>query len=120
MSIRKMIALHPAAQGHVNQPLGDAVHHAMYCAKMCLSCADACMAEAAGRNVRILQWAQLEERVRRLAGALASLGVGRGDVVSGGGGVATVQVNEAGLASTFPPPSIARTRKVWLPSTRPV
>jgi hypothetical protein len=46
MSIRKMIALHPQAQDHVNQPLGDAVHHAMYCAKMCLSCADACMAEA--------------------------------------------------------------------------
>jgi hypothetical protein len=45
MSIRKMIALHPDAQGHVNQPLGDAVHHAMYCAKMCLSCADACVAE---------------------------------------------------------------------------
>ena len=45
MSIRKMIALHPAAEGHVNQPLGDAVHHAMYCAKMCLSCADACLAE---------------------------------------------------------------------------
>ena len=45
MSIRKMIALHPAAKGHVNQPLGDAVHHAMYCAKMCLSCADACLAE---------------------------------------------------------------------------
>ena len=45
MSIRKMIALHPDAQGHVNQPLGDAVHHAMYCAKMCLSCADACAAE---------------------------------------------------------------------------
>jgi hypothetical protein len=45
MSIRKMIALHPDAQGHVNQPLGDAVHHAMYCAKMCLSCADACLAE---------------------------------------------------------------------------
>ena len=45
MSIRKMIALHPDVQGHVNQPLGDAVHHAMYCAKMCLSCADACTAE---------------------------------------------------------------------------
>src|SRR5436853_6106353 len=45
MSIRKMIGLHPAAAGHVNQPLGDAVHHAMYCAKMCLSCADACAAE---------------------------------------------------------------------------
>jgi hypothetical protein len=45
MSIRKMIALHPQAGEHVNQPLGDAVHHAMYCAKMCLSCADACAAE---------------------------------------------------------------------------
>jgi hypothetical protein len=46
MSIRKMIALHPNVDGHVNQPLGDAVHHAMYCAKMALSCADACAAEA--------------------------------------------------------------------------
>ena len=45
MSIRKMIGLHPGVKGHVNQPLGDAVHHAMYCAKMCLSCADACAAE---------------------------------------------------------------------------
>ena len=45
MSIRKQIALHPASRDHVNQPLGDAVHHLMYCAKMCLSCADACMAE---------------------------------------------------------------------------
>lgn len=45
MSIRKMIALHPDAGGHVNQPLGDAVHHLMYCARMCLSCADACLAE---------------------------------------------------------------------------
>ena len=45
MSIRKMIALHPKAEGHVNQPLGDAVHHAMYCAKMALSCADACLSE---------------------------------------------------------------------------
>ncbi|HEY6047456.1 MAG TPA: four-helix bundle copper-binding protein [Sphingomicrobium sp.] len=45
MSIRKMIALHPQAGSHVNQALGDAVHHAMYCAKMCRSCADACAAE---------------------------------------------------------------------------
>ena len=45
MSIRKMIALHPDVAGHVNQPLGDAAHHLMYCAKMCLSCADACAAE---------------------------------------------------------------------------
>jgi hypothetical protein len=46
MSIRKMIALHPEVAGHVNQPLSDAVHHMMYCAKMCRSCADACVAEA--------------------------------------------------------------------------
>ena len=47
MSIRKMISLHPdvVASGHTNQALGDAVLHAMYCAKMCLSCADACAAE---------------------------------------------------------------------------
>jgi hypothetical protein len=45
MSIRKMIALHPNAHEHVNQALGDAVHHLMYCAKMCLSCADASAAE---------------------------------------------------------------------------
>ena len=45
MSIRKMIALHPKAQAHVNQALGDAVHHLMYCSKMCLSCADSCAAE---------------------------------------------------------------------------
>ena len=47
MSIRKMIGFHPdvVRSGHVNQALGDAVHHAMYCAKMCLSCADACVAD---------------------------------------------------------------------------
>ena len=45
MSIRKMIALHPKGGEHVNQALGDAVHHLMYCGKMCASCADACLAE---------------------------------------------------------------------------
>lgn len=45
MSIRKMIALHPDVAGHANTILGDAVHHLMYCSKMCLSCADACAAE---------------------------------------------------------------------------
>lgn len=45
MSIRKMIALHPDVRDHVNQPLGDAAHHLMYCARMCMSCADACLAE---------------------------------------------------------------------------
>ena len=46
MSIRKMISLHPNSQAHHNQALADAVHHLMYCAKMCLSCADACMGES--------------------------------------------------------------------------
>jgi hypothetical protein len=45
MSIRKMIALHPEVHGHTNQPLADAAHHLMYCARMCLSCADSCAAE---------------------------------------------------------------------------
>jgi len=45
MSIRKMIALHPDVAGHVNQALADAAHHLMYCARMCVSCADACAAE---------------------------------------------------------------------------
>jgi hypothetical protein len=40
-----MISLHPDVAGQVNQPLADAVHHMMYCAKMCRSCADACLAE---------------------------------------------------------------------------
>jgi Domain of Unknown Function (DUF326) len=55
MSIRKMISLHPNVGGHVNQPLGDAVHHLMYCAKMCRSCADACVAEAVdmGQCIRL-------------------------------------------------------------------
>src|SRR5678815_2265337 len=35
MSIRKMIGLHPDVAGHVNQPLGDAAHHLMYCAHVC-------------------------------------------------------------------------------------
>ena len=43
MSIRKMIALHPNAKP--NPPLADAAHHLMYCAKMALACADACMSE---------------------------------------------------------------------------
>jgi hypothetical protein len=46
MSIRKMISLHPNSAQHNNHALADAVHHLMYCAKMCLSCADACQAES--------------------------------------------------------------------------
>src|SRR6476659_23446 len=60
MSIRKMIALHPDVAGHVTQPLGDAAHHLMYCARMCLSCADACAAEKmavrrTGANEQVLR-----------------------------------------------------------------
>jgi hypothetical protein len=44
MSIRKMISLHPSTAAHVNQPLSDAAHHLMYCARMCVSSADACAA----------------------------------------------------------------------------
>ena len=45
MSIRKMIAAHPNVNGHVNEPLAQAAKHAMYCAVICTSCADACSAE---------------------------------------------------------------------------
>ena len=45
MSIRKMISLHPAVAGQLNEPLALAAKHAMYCALFCTSCADACSAE---------------------------------------------------------------------------
>jgi hypothetical protein len=45
MSIRKMIAEHPDVKGHINEPLAEAAKHAMYCALICTSCADACSAE---------------------------------------------------------------------------
>ena len=45
MSIQKMIALHPDVAGDVNEPLATAARHAMFCALMCTSCADACTAE---------------------------------------------------------------------------
>lgn len=45
MSIKEMIAEHPDVAGHENDILSDAVRHAMYCAAICNSCADACMAE---------------------------------------------------------------------------
>lgn len=47
MSIEKMISLHPDVAGDVNEPLALAARHAMFCALMCTSCADACVAEAA-------------------------------------------------------------------------
>jgi hypothetical protein len=73
MSIRKMIALHPGAEGHVNQPLGDAVHHAMYCAKMSRSCADACSAE----EMDMAQCIRLCLDTADLCDAAANLGLRR-------------------------------------------
>ena len=45
MSIHKMIALHPDVAGNLNEALATAARHAMFCATMCTSCADACAAE---------------------------------------------------------------------------
>ncbi|GAA5059961.1 four-helix bundle copper-binding protein [Erythrobacter westpacificensis] len=45
MSIREMIKEHPQVGSDYNEQLGEAVKHAMYCAAICNSCADACNAE---------------------------------------------------------------------------
>lgn len=45
MSIKEMIREHPAVGGDYNDPLGEAVKHAMYAAAITNSCADACLAE---------------------------------------------------------------------------
>src|SRR6478735_12698479 len=45
MSIKEMIREHPDVQRDENDSLGEAVKHAMYCAAICNSCADACSAE---------------------------------------------------------------------------
>ena len=45
MSIQKMISEHPSVGSDYNEKLGTAVKHAMYCAAICNSCADACSAE---------------------------------------------------------------------------
>lgn len=45
MSIQKMISEHPVVGNDYNEALGLAVRHAMYCAAICNSCADACSAE---------------------------------------------------------------------------
>ncbi|MFD1104651.1 four-helix bundle copper-binding protein [Sphingobium olei] len=44
MSIHKMIELHPDVK-QLNDALATAARHAMFCAVMCTSCADACSAE---------------------------------------------------------------------------
>jgi hypothetical protein len=45
MSISKMISLHPDVGGDLNEPLATAIRHAMFCAVIATSCADACAAE---------------------------------------------------------------------------
>jgi hypothetical protein len=45
MSIHQMIAAHPDVAGDLNEALATAARHAMFCAEMCVSCADACVAE---------------------------------------------------------------------------
>ena len=45
MSIIKMISEHPDVGSDFNETLAEAVKHAMYCAAICNSCADACSAE---------------------------------------------------------------------------
>jgi hypothetical protein len=45
MSIQNMIALHPDVGGDANEALSTVARHAMFCAALCTSCADACMAE---------------------------------------------------------------------------
>jgi hypothetical protein len=46
MSIAEMIALHPASGARINEAMANAARHAMFCAEMCTSCADACSAES--------------------------------------------------------------------------
>lgn len=45
MSIKEMISEHPDVAGDLNETLAEAVKHAMYCAAIANSCADACSAE---------------------------------------------------------------------------
>ena len=45
MSIKEMIREHPSVGADYNETLAEAVKHAMYCAAICNSCADACSAE---------------------------------------------------------------------------
>lgn len=47
MSIKEMISEHPQVGADFNEALAEAVKHAMYCAAICNSCADACSAEDA-------------------------------------------------------------------------
>ena len=72
MSISKMIAAHPDVAGKLNEPLALAVRHAMFCAAICTSCADACLAEKHVEQMRqcirlCLDCADVCEATRKLA-----------------------------------------------------
>jgi hypothetical protein len=43
--IHQMISLNPQVAGNLNDERATDAHHAMFCAAMCTSCADACSAE---------------------------------------------------------------------------
>ena len=60
------------------------------------------------------------EEKEKLAALEVTVPVGPEEIVVSGGVVSwTVQVRLAGVASTLPAASMARTRKVWLPAARP-
>ena len=62
MSIIEMIREHPDVGADFNPDLAQAVKHAMYCAAICNSCADACLAEE--------MVADLDRRIARLESTL--------------------------------------------------
>ena len=68
---------------------------------------------------RSVEPVSLEEKVR-LAEPVATSAAGPPPMVVLGATVSTVQVRVASLASTLPAASVARTRKVWLPSASPL
>jgi hypothetical protein len=45
MSIERMLKLHPQAANDITENRIAVVRHAALCAQMCMSCADACLAE---------------------------------------------------------------------------
>ena len=69
-----------------------------------------------GVNVDVRVGVGVEVLVFVSVGVLVEVGVG----VSVGMDVSTIQVNRAGVGSTLPALSRARTWKVWLPLPRPL
>jgi len=67
--------------------------------------------ERTGPHHSVKDVSHVEVSVRRLEGPES--------IVTTGAVVSTVQVELAGVWSTFPPWSAARTSKVWLPSASP-